>query len=68
MKNSRVRIAMFEAGVTQADIAKAYGVTQPNLSVALNTFEFAKKEQDDIIRTVREMKGEKDAESEAERG
>ena len=58
MKNQRVRMAMFECGVGQERLAKEFKLTQPDMSKLLNTFELAKKEQDELIKLIRSMKGD----------
>lgn len=57
MKNTRVRFAMLETKTTQKELAEMYGVGQPTISEILNKFELAKKEQDSIVKKLRE-KGE----------
>ena len=60
MKNTRVRFAMLEAKITQKELAKACGTTQPQFSAVLGMFELAKKEQDKLIATIKELKAAKE--------
>ena len=48
---------MLETKTTQKELAEMYGVGQPTISEILNKFELAKKEQDGIVKKLRE-KGE----------
>lgn len=58
MKNARVKFAMLESGITQKELAKMFNTTQPHMSEILGRFELAKKEQDEIIRRIKESRGE----------
>ena len=58
MKNKRVKVAMFEAGLSQADLAKHLGISTPTLCASLR-LELAKEEQDKMLETIAKMKARK---------
>lgn len=56
MKNRKIRYAMLEAKMTQAELGKLLGVKQPIMSIVLNKFDLAKKEQDAIVKIIHEAR------------
>lgn len=58
MKNKRVKMALFEAGLSQSALAKALGLQIPTLCNALR-FELSEEEQDKMLETIAEMKAKK---------
>lgn len=54
MKNKRVRKAMFDAGINQGQLAKILNERQPDISIVLNKWELAVREQNDIVARIRE--------------
>ena len=53
MKNKRIKVAMLQAGITQAQLADLLNVMQSEISVMLK-YELAVKEQNNIVATIRE--------------
>ena len=53
MKNKRIKVAMLQAGITQAQLAELLNVMQSEISVMLK-YELAAKEQNNIVATIRE--------------
>lgn len=53
MKNKRIKVAMLQAGITQAQLAELLNVMQSEISVMLK-YELAVKEQNNIVATIRE--------------
>lgn len=53
MKNKRVRSAMLQAGINQAQLAELLGVTPAELSIMLK-YEMAAKEQSSIVAKIKE--------------
>lgn len=53
MKNKRIKVAMLQAGITQAQLAELLNVMQSEISVMLK-YELAVKEQNHIVATIRE--------------
>lgn len=53
MKNKRIKLAMLQAGINQAQLAKLLNVSEPELSNILK-YELAVKEQNNITATIRE--------------
>ena len=54
MKNLKVRVAMMEAGVSQKELARMLGTTQPVLCTILRSFELANSEKASIIAKIKE--------------
>ena len=54
-KNMRVRKAMLETGVTQAQLAEVMRLKQPMMSVILTRFELSAFEQADMVKLVRDI-------------
>ena len=53
MKNKRVRVAMAQAGLTQAQLAEILSVPTGEMSIMLK-YELAVKEQHNIVDRIRE--------------
>lgn len=53
MKNKRIRKAMTDAGINQTQLAAILGISNTELSMALK-FELAVREQNDIVKRIRE--------------
>ncbi len=54
MKNKRIRGAMVQAGINQQQLAEILSKPESEVSVILNKYELAVKEQNDIIARIRE--------------
>lgn len=57
MKNLRVRKALADHSMTQGDLARLLGFTEPEMSRILK-FELARSEQDKFIEKIRATKSE----------
>lgn len=53
-KNLRIRAALAGASMTQGDLARLLGYSEPDLSIIMSV-ELAKAEQDEIIKKIREI-------------
>lgn len=53
MKNKRIKLAMLQAGINQAQLARLLNVSEPELSNILK-YELAVKEQNNITAAIRE--------------
>lgn len=53
MKNKRIRVAMAQAGINQADLAEILSVPTGEMSIMLK-YELAVKEQNNITAKIRE--------------
>ena len=51
-KNLRIRAALAGASMTQGDLARMLGLSEPDLSIIMSV-ELAKAEQDEIIRRIK---------------
>lgn len=54
MKNKRIKTAMFQAGINQMQLADLLNLSGTAVSIVLNTYELAVKEQNDIVARIRE--------------
>lgn len=63
MKNKRIKLAMLQAGINQAQLAKLLNVSEPELSNILK-YELAVKEQNNITAAIREYAAMKEGEKE----
>lgn len=45
---------MFDAGINQGQLAKILNERQPDISIVLNKWELAVREQNDIVARIRE--------------
>lgn len=53
-KNERVRVEMTRLGVTQTKLGEILGKDIPTISKLLNEVEWSRREQDDVIKKMRE--------------
>lgn len=53
MKNKRIRTAMVQAGINQAQLAELLNVSATELSMVMK-YELAVREQNDIVAKIRE--------------
>lgn len=53
LKNTRIRTTMAKTGITQGDLAKILGVSEPEISYMMK-YELSKTEADGIIAKIRE--------------
>lgn len=54
MKNKRVKVEMARSGINQARLAEILNISTPELSIMLNKYELAVKEQNEIVARIRE--------------
>lgn len=54
MKNKRIRKAMTDAGISQTELADIMNTNTAEMSIALNKYELAVREQNDIVARIRE--------------
>ena len=54
LKNERVRVEMVKLGITQTRLGEILGKDTPTISRLLNEVEWSRREQDDVIRKMRE--------------
>lgn len=54
MKNKRIKVAMAQAGITQSQLAEILQKPESEISIVLNKYELAVKEQNDITARIRE--------------
>ncbi len=54
MKNKRIKVAMAQAGITQSQLAEILQRPESEISIVLNKYELAVKEQNDITARIRE--------------
>lgn len=53
-KNKRVRAEMAMAGISQSKLGEILGKDAPTVSKLLNEIEWNKREQDEVIKKIRE--------------
>lgn len=53
MKNKRIKVAMVQAGMSQADLADLLNIPQSEMSIMLK-YELAVREQNEIVARIRE--------------
>ena len=53
-KNEKVYVAMAKAGINQSKLCEILGKDPPTISRLLNEVEWSRREQDDVIRKIRE--------------
>ena len=53
-KNERVHVEMTRAGINQSKLSEILGKDPPTISRLLNEVEWSRREQDDVIRKIRE--------------
>ena len=54
MKNKRIRKAMTDAGISQTELADIMSTSTAEISIALNKYELAVREQNEIVARIRE--------------
>ena len=54
LKNERVRVEMTRLGITQTKLGEILGKDTPTISKLLNEVEWSRREQDDVIKKIRE--------------
>ena len=54
MKNKRIRKAMTDAGISQYELADIMNTNTAEMSIALNKYELAVREQNEIVARIRE--------------
>lgn len=54
MKNKRIKVAMAQAGITQSQLAEILQKPESEISIVLNKYELAVREQNDITARIRE--------------
>ena len=54
MKNKRIRMAMAQAGIRQTTLAEILGKSDKDISIILNQYELAVREQNEIVKRIRE--------------
>ena len=54
MKNKRIKVALAQAGLSQAQLADILNVTATEMSIMLK-YELAVREQNDIVARIREF-------------
>lgn len=53
-KNERVHVEMAKAGINQSKLSEILGKDPPTISRLLNEVEWSRREQDEVIRKIRE--------------
>ena len=53
-KNERVRVEMTRLGITQTKLGEILGKDVPTISKLLNEVEWSRREQDDVIKKMRD--------------
>lgn len=54
LKNERVRVEMTRLGITQTRLGEILGKDTPTISKLLNEVEWSRREQDDVIKKIRD--------------
>ena len=54
LKNERVRVEMTRLGITQTRLGEILGKDTPTISKLFNEVEWSRREQDDVIKKIRE--------------
>jgi hypothetical protein len=54
LKNERVRVEMAKAGINQSKLSKILDKDPPTITRLLNDVEWSRREQDDVIKKIRE--------------
>jgi hypothetical protein len=54
LKNERVRVEMAKAGINQSKLSKILEKDPPTITRLLNDVEWSRREQDEVIRKIRE--------------
>ena len=59
MKNKRIRKAMTDAEITQVELAGLMNTNTAEVSIVLNKYELAVREQNEIVKRIREHDAQK---------
>ena len=62
MKNKRIRKAMTDASISQVELAGILNTNTAEMSIALNKYELAVREQNEIVKRIREWDAQKKGE------
>ena len=54
LKNERVRVEMAKAGINQSKLSEILEKDPPTISKLLNDVEWSRREQDEVIKKIRE--------------
>ena len=54
LKNERVRVEMAKAGINQSKLSKILEKDPPTITRLLNDVEWSRREQDEVIKKIRE--------------
>ena len=54
LKNERVRVEMAKTGINQSKLSEILDKDPPTITRLLNEVEWSRREQDDVIRKIRE--------------
>ncbi len=54
LKNERVRVEMVKAGINQSKLSKILEKDPPTITRLLNDVEWSRREQDEVIKKIRE--------------
>ena len=54
LKNERVRVEMAKAGINQSKLGEILQKDPPTITRLLNEVEWSRREQDEVIRKIRE--------------
>lgn len=54
LKNERVRVEMAKAGINQSKLSKILDKDPPTITRLLNDVEWSRREQDEVIKKIRE--------------
>ena len=54
LKNERVRVEMVKAGINQSKLSEILDKDRPTITRLLNEVEWSRREQDEVIKKIRE--------------
>lgn len=54
LKNERVRVEMAKAGINQSKLSEILQKDRPTITRLLNEVEWSRREQDEVIKKIRE--------------
>lgn len=54
LKNERVRVEMAKAGINQSKLSEILEKDRPTITRLLNEVEWSRREQDEVIKKIRE--------------
>ena len=61
LKNERVRVEMAKAGINQSKLGEILQKDPPTITRLLNDVEWSRREQDEVIKKIREYAARKNA-------